>query len=105
MPSQKRRIRNRKLKLSLQNEPNETNEPNKLNELNEPNELNELNECNHNICNPYVRAWYDGKFKHAELDAFQLTKSAKLYYDDDGMFTCPICDKLFTVKGNNVDSK
>ena len=62
-----------------------------------------FNECEHDVCNPYVRAWYDGKLRHAEQEAFQLTKSTKVYYDDDGIFTCPVCNKLYTVKGNNVN--
>ena len=73
--------------------------------LNEPHELSEPIECNHNICNPYVRTWYDEKFKHADQAAFQLTKFTKVYYDDDGIFTCPDCNTLYIVKGNNGNSQ
>ena len=71
MPSQKKRLMNQTLKLALQNELNELNESH---ELNEPPELNEPIECNHNICNPYVRTWYDEKFEPAGQAAVQLTQ-------------------------------
>ena len=55
MPSQKRRLKNRK----LNNLHNETTA--ELNELNELHELNELNEFKHDVCNPYLRAWFEEK--------------------------------------------
>ena len=50
-----------------------------------------------------MRTWYDEKFKPAGQAAFQLTKFTKVYYDDDGIFTCPVRNKLYTVKGNSVN--
>ena len=54
------------------------------------------------FCNPCVHAWPDEKFKHADREAFQLTQDTKVYYDDDGVFTCPVCSTLYTLNGNDL---
>ena len=79
-------MRNKKIKNNLQNEI-----------------AAEFNECQHDVCNPYVQAWSDEKFKHADQEAFQLTQDAKVYYDDDGVFSCPECNTLYTLKGDDLN--
>ena len=49
-----------------------------------------------------TRTWYDNQFTHADKEAFALPGGVKVYYNDDGIYACPVTNRLYTLKNNDL---